>query len=274
MLHPFNNVMCFPFSGKKTIAFLRKLEGITRVICVSNNLKQVERDLLSFANMEKKSLFEGLDPLIVKSVIPVDLAPYTLRYDMVVLCEKLKASELPESKRKAPKPTAKKPTTKNTGQKKRWRNSGYGNAARSNFFPTVEMVRNYTGMRRPKQDIDFQKRDSLYPVPLRGALYQGAEEPYYPQRREYSSRPYDTRADRFMDFRRDLQDALEDSPSSYAPPKNVTTRKLAYANALLEEGIRMASEVLDGNSYTQMPPRAGYYDRPSSSRYSSSRYRY
>lgn len=263
-----------PFSGKKTITFLRKLDGISRVICVSNNLKQVERDLLSFGNMEKKGPFEGLDPLVVKTVIPVDLAPFTLRYDLVVLCEKFKASELPESTRQAMKPAAKKSTINNAGQRKRWRNSGYGSSARSNFFPTVEMVRNYTSVRRPKQEIDFQKRDSLYPVPLRGALYSGAEEPFYPQRREYSNRPYNTPADRYTDFRRDLQDALEDNPP-YRPQKNVTTRKLAYANALLEEGIRMASEVLDGgSSYPQMPSRAGYYDRPSSSRYTSSRYRY
>lgn len=273
------------FSGKSAIVNIRKLKEVNHFIYISSNLRPPVKNFLDLASMEGKSGFEGLDPFVVKQIIPLDLAPHTLRCDLVILCDRLKADEIPKANR--PTPKAEKTTVKNNSiQKKMWHNSA--SSGRSNFFPTEEMVRRYSNIRKPKQEIDYQKRDSLYPLPLRGALYQGSESEmssYYPNDR-YSQHGHhhsvpnylnktairnDGDLGRFTDFRRDMECALDDT-SYFSRGKQLTSRKLAYANALLEEGIRLASEVLN-TDYTRMPLTTGLHGRPKIPN-SSNKYRY
>jgi len=252
--------------SKRVVAHIRKMKEVSRMVYVSSNDNYIVKNLLDLASSDKKSSFEGLDPFVVKRVIPMDVAPHTLRCEMIILCDRLAPNEIPKSTRSNIKP-AKKVIKKKPPQRKNW----YGSSnSRSNYFPTEDMVRRYSSMRKPKQEIDYQKRDSLYPPPLRGALYQGYEEEsqYYVPEKTYSNNGYSNRRDynksrpedlsRFNSFRQDMESALHESVY-YTPGKQLTSRKLAYANALLEEGIRIASEVMD-DGYPQMPS-SGYYNR-------------
>lgn len=288
----------FPFSGAFGVNRMRQMKEIERIIYVGSSHRPPTRDLLEFSNIEKKS---DLDMFLVKQIVPVDASPFTMRVDFAILCERMKPSELPEPTRK-PQPLEPKPKNKNTSKSKKnrpkilppnnRRRMNYSaphmtlRGARSNFFPTEDMIRNFasSNFRKSKQ-IDYQKRDSLYPVPLRGNLYQGDDDgPYYNELGDFrykhiddfrflgtdsgysqKSRNYpgsfhvrrggnrnQTRQmERYTNFRRDLQDALDET-TRYRP-KQITTQKLAYANALLEEGIRLASEAMD-NGY----PSTGY----------------
>ncbi|KAG8252237.1 hypothetical protein J6590_062396 [Homalodisca vitripennis] len=279
------------FSGNKAIASIRKSKEISRLIYISSNHKPPVKNLLDFANVDANSPFEGLDPFVVKRVLPLDTSPHTLRCELVFMCERLATSDIPKPNRLTLTSSKKISVKKISSQlKKHYYDSNANQGGRSNYFPTEEMVRRYSNTRKPQQEIDYQKRDSLYPPPLRGALYQGHEEdrPYYPPAKDVYPERYSTRHEsnyssravpvsdnrdlaRYNSFRRDMEDALNET-SYYTPGKQLTSRKLAYANALLEEGIRIASEVLD-DGYTRRPSSSGYYSRQRNPR-TGNKYRY
>lgn len=289
---------------------MRELKEIEKIIYIGSSHRPPTRDLLEFTNLEKKS---DLDVFLVKEIIPVDMSPYTMRVDFAILCERTNPAELPKSTRK---PIV-KPKNKNTSKNKndrpkvsasnKQRRINYSaphmtlREARSNFFPTEEMIRNFSSsnVRKSKQ-IDYQKRDSLYPVPLRGNLYQGldGDRPYYAAEEQRYSHSDDFRflgtesgysrgskavnpgpihvrrggdsnearqLERYTNFRRDLEDVLDET--SRFQPKRITSRKLAYANALLEEGIRLASEVIDDDDY----PTPSYLRYPNQQRQRNAR---
>ncbi|XP_046680805.1 tRNA (uracil(54)-C(5))-methyltransferase homolog isoform X2 [Homalodisca vitripennis] len=277
--------------SNKAIASIRKSKEISRLIYISSNHKPPVKNLLDFANVDANSPFEGLDPFVVKRVLPLDTSPHTLRCELVFMCERLATSDIPKPNRLTLTSSKKISVKKISSQlKKHYYDSNANQGGRSNYFPTEEMVRRYSNTRKPQQEIDYQKRDSLYPPPLRGALYQGHEEdrPYYPPAKDVYPERYSTRHEsnyssravpvsdnrdlaRYNSFRRDMEDALNET-SYYTPGKQLTSRKLAYANALLEEGIRIASEVLD-DGYTRRPSSSGYYSRQRNPR-TGNKYRY
>lgn len=210
-------------TGKRAITNMRKLKEVNQFIYISSNLRPPVNNFLDFASMDSKLGFEGLDPFIVKQVIPLDLAPHSLRCDLVILCERLNVEKIPKSSR--PTPKAAKKTFKNNSSQQKKTSQNSAAAGRSSYFPTEEMVRRYSNLRKPRQEIDYKKRDSLYPLPLRGALYQGFEDErssYYPNNNyeQYycgPSRTYDGRhLDRYSDFRRDMEYALDETPY-YSP---------------------------------------------------------
>lgn len=217
------------------------------------------KNLLDLASSESKNGFEDLDPFVVKKLIPIDMSPHALRSDWVILCERLNDEEILKTKM----PVAKK-KKKSTLYNRNWHYFN-NSSTRSNMFPTKEMVGSYSNLRKPKQEIDYMKRDSLYPVPLRGALYQ--RQLYYSQSsnqhfglsRSAQFGDYNTELSRYSSFQSDMARALEES-CHYSPRKHLTSTKLAYANNLLQEGIRMASEALDGD-YWSVPASSGFYDR-------------
>ncbi|XP_054289687.1 tRNA (uracil-5-)-methyltransferase homolog B-like isoform X2 [Macrosteles quadrilineatus] len=260
--------------SKQFIATMRKSTEVNRLIYVCTSQFPPTQNLLDLVSKNEKHGFQDLDPFVVKRVIPVDLHPHMLRVELVIVCERLSADKIPKPKR-SPKTNK---NQKNNHSPKRWFSAG-----RSSMFPTEEMVRMYSGGCRKVQDVDYQKRDSLYPPPLRGALYQGYNNMYMrdnvyenenayvshydPARSIYPFQFPDNSHTRFSRFSRDLRETLD----GYYPPKQHTTSKLAYANSLLEEGMRIASEVLDIR-HTRLPyhnrwPRRG-------NKYNSNKYRY
>lgn len=227
-----------------------------RIIYVCSNHKLPSKNIMDMSLLEgEKQEYVGTDPFFPTRVIPVDISPHSLRCELVILLERLDMTKVPKPKRSAPNKTigclyygwSKRPFDKNRGG---GRSSFRGP---SNRGQRLSMAR---GGRYPPPLLGstYNKRGFEGP-PRRGRLAPGFDygpPPYGPPHSEF-----DNGLNRYSDFRRDVENAID---SSYPPPRGQVSKRLAMANAMLEQGIRLASEAMaeDYSMAPGPPPAAGY----------------
>lgn len=154
------------FTGQRMIINLRKLQEAQRLIYVCSNHKLPLKNLLDLATVEPGP-FDGTNPFVPTRVIPIDMSPHTLRCELVILCERLDMTKIPKPTRQAPKKDPKKIQKRKRGRKAILR-GGKRSYSGKMFSPR-------SGFPLPRQRLEqfpVSTRDSLYPPPLRGALYQ------------------------------------------------------------------------------------------------------
>uniref|UniRef100_A0A1B6C9E3 tRNA (uracil(54)-C(5))-methyltransferase n=1 Tax=Clastoptera arizonana TaxID=38151 RepID=A0A1B6C9E3_9HEMI len=165
------------------IVNLRKLKEADKVIYVCSNHKLPLKNLLNLATVEPGP-FDNTDPFVPTRIIPIDMSPHTLRCELVILCERLDMTKIPEPTRQAPINDAKKDI-----RKRRRRMTSYGG------------YRKIYGNGNFNRSSRINARDSLYPPPLRGALYQNQQRGFndFSLRDSFLSSRYDN-FDRYEDF--------------------------------------------------------------------------
>lgn len=152
--------------SQRMIINLRKLQEAQRLIYVCSNHKLPLKNLLDLATVEPGP-FDGTNPFVPTRVIPIDMSPHTLRCELVILCERLDMTKIPKPTRQSPKKDPKKIQKRKRGRKAMLRGGkrSYG----GKMFPS----RSGFPLPRPRvEPFPVSTRDSLYPPPLRGALYQ------------------------------------------------------------------------------------------------------
>ena len=95
------------------------------------------------------------------------MSPHTLRCELVILCERLDMTKIPKPTRQAPKKDPKKIQKRKRGRK------GILRGGKRSYGGKMYTPR--SGFPLPRQRLEqfpVSTRDSLYPPPLRGALYQ------------------------------------------------------------------------------------------------------
>lgn len=195
---------------------LRKLKEADKVIYVCSNHKLPLKNLLDLATVEPGP-FDNTNPFVPTRIIPIDMSPHTLRCELVILCERLDMKKIPKPTRQAPVKD-----TKKDRRRKRRRISVQRHSTpsqnRSRFYRNS--FGNAYGSRpsRLMDSMPVSARDSLYPPPLRGALYQNTQRGY----RDFPLR------DSFLNSRFSNYDAFDDFPSGsrgggnlYNSPRNL-----------------------------------------------------
>lgn len=256
-----------------------------RIIYVCSNHKLPSKNIMDFASTKgDTSSLVGKEPFFPKRVIPVDISPHSLRCELVICLERLDVTKLPKSTRP---PISKLGVNtynpRNFDYKvnkfSRYPRGGVRGARRG-------FIRGMSAMR------SAFVRDSFYPLPLRGVHpYQnggpgrGFRKPMYaphpppppshprpyPRGYDYASppplargppspygprHPRDYEEDHYSELRRDVEDAID----SYPPPRGAVNRRLAMANVMLEQGLRMATEAM-ADDYPIGSPPASYIRR-------------
>lgn len=230
-----------------------------RIIYVCSNHKLPSKNIMDMSLLEGENQeYVGTDPFFPTRVIPVDISPHSLRCELVILLERLDMTKVPKPKRSAPNKTigclyygwSKRPFDKSRGS---GRGSFRGQGFRGHKFP---MTRGNRGGRHPHPLLrsPYNKRGFEGP-PRRGRLsplFNYGHTPYGPAHSEF-----DSGLNRYSDFRRDVENAID---SSYPPPRGQVSKRLAMANAMLEQGIRLASEVMaeDYPMAPGPPPSSAY----------------
>ncbi|XP_046680804.1 tRNA (uracil-5-)-methyltransferase homolog A-like isoform X1 [Homalodisca vitripennis] len=243
----------------KLILSLRKMKEAQRIVYVCSNHKLPSKNIMDMSLIEGENKeFVGTNPFFPTRVIPVDISPHSLRCELVILLERLDLQKIPARTR----------------------------FTKSRYIKDMFPMKNDTGSHaRRGQRGKFRSvpaRDSLYPFPLRGNLYRDNN------RRGYSSGPpgpapygrrrpttgydfappppapfnprreFDNGLNRYSEFRRDVEDAID---SSY-PSRGQVSQRLAMANAMLEQGLRLASEAMaEDYGRPQIPPPVQYPPR-------------
>ncbi|XP_075220008.1 tRNA (uracil-5-)-methyltransferase homolog B-like [Lycorma delicatula] len=178
--------------SQSMIVNLRKLEEASKLIYVCSNHKLPLKNLLDLATVE--SMFADTNPFVPTKVIPIDVSPHTLRCELVILCERLDMKTLPKPTREPKKAQSninrrkrRYPSRNSYWSKRRGNNSG-GNRKRGSGYQQSSRDSSYQQGRKlpPLMGYNYNKgsnfnkrgnypsmsaRDSLYPPPLRDALY-------------------------------------------------------------------------------------------------------
>lgn len=206
----------------KLILSLRKMAEAQRIIYVCSNHKLPSKNIMDMSLLEgEKQEYVGTDPFFPTRVIPVDISPHSLRCELVILLERLDMTKVPKPKRSAPNRTI---------------GCLYYGWSRRPFDKSRGGGRGLRGGRGPRS----MDRGMRYP---RGHPYDDFE-----PRRGRDFDYFDNGLNRYSDFRREVEDAID----SYPPPRGQVSKRLAMANAMLEQGIRLASEAM-AEDYS-MPP--------------------
>lgn len=215
--------------GAKLILSLRKMTEAQRIIYVCSNHKLPSKNVMDMALLDgENNEYVGTDPFFPTRVIPVDISPHSLRCELVILLERLDMAKLPKPKRTAPHKTI---------------GCLYYGVKRKPFDKKKSGKRG--GLRGAGQRSAMPRGGGRYPPPMRGGPYMkrgGFVVP--PQRFDYGPpipyMPHRSDLNRYSDFHRDVESAID----SFPPPRAHVSKRLAMANAMLEQGIRLASEAM------------------------------
>lgn len=208
--------------SQSMIVNLRKLEEANKLIYVCSNHKLPLKNLLDLATVESP-MFADTNPFVPTRVIPIDVSPHTLRCELVILCERLDMKTLPKPTREAKKSqsnlnrrkrrfpsrniywTRRRGNNTGGGNRKRGGYQGGGNYNQARKLPPL-MGYNYNkggGMNKRGNYPSMSARDSLYPPPLRDALYNNS-----PSWGNYGNQNYN-------DYRRPYQSQIGGYSGSY-----------------------------------------------------------
>lgn len=151
---------------------LRNMKEADKVIYVCSNHKLPLKNLLDLGTVEPGPFFES-NPFVPTRVIPIDMSPHALRCELVILCERVDMKNIPKPTRQAPASDSKKDRRRKRTRMPRGRFGFQGQRSyRDNYG-------NGYGSRPSRYDsMRVSARDSLYPLPLRGALYQEPQRGY------------------------------------------------------------------------------------------------
>uniref|UniRef100_A0A1B6DRV2 tRNA (uracil(54)-C(5))-methyltransferase n=1 Tax=Clastoptera arizonana TaxID=38151 RepID=A0A1B6DRV2_9HEMI len=143
--------------SQKMIVNLRNLKEADKIIYVCSNHKLPLKNLLDLGSVESGS-FGETNPFIPTRIIPIDMSPHALRCELVILCERIDMTTIPKPTRRAPDSDQRKDR-----RRKRFR------TPRGRYSSGPRGFGNGYGVRPSRFAISA--RDSLYPPPLRAALY-------------------------------------------------------------------------------------------------------
>lgn len=188
----------------------------------------------------ENKVFKGTSPFFPTRVIPVDISPHSLRCELAILLERLDMAKIPKPDR--------------TPSKARIGSMLYKNSSRGGG-PRVTRGRGVGGPVRGRRGAErfFPMRESFYPRPIRRepplpppqvmGMRRRFDDfapppPHRPLPPPQRPHPYAPPRDRYTEYRRDVEDDMDEYP-----PRGRVNR-LAMANAMLERGLQLASEVM------------------------------